>query len=103
MVRHAHQTPHHRSQRQPADALYRPIGADLAAGNAPYLFGIGLEKSLVEARSERAFHPVLKAADVNRRAALCEQIADQTAQRLERTEVPQRIKRFERIFEESTA
>ena len=74
-----------------------------AAGNAPYLFGIGLEEDLVEARSEGALHPVFKAADVDRRAALCEQIADQTAQRLERAEVPQRIERFERIFEESTA
>ena len=43
---------HHALQREPLDALRAPFGADLVAGHAPDLFGIGLEKSQVKLLAE---------------------------------------------------
>src|ERR1019366_7391648 len=75
----AQQTAHDWNQRQPADALCRPIGTDLTARYAPYLFGVGFEENLVEAASKRAYHPVLEASDVDRCLALYSEVADETA------------------------
>src|SRR4029079_12053259 len=48
--------PRGREERQPLDALRRPLGADLRRGNAPDLFVVALEEQLEEAAAEAVRH-----------------------------------------------
>src|SRR5208283_1789670 len=86
VIRHAQQTAHHRNQRQAADALRRPVGADLAARNAPHLLGVGFEEDLVEPASEGADDPIFEAGDVRGWLTLYLDVADEAAHGLQRTE-----------------
>ena len=49
-----------REERQPLDALRRPLGADLGRRHAPHLLGVGLEEQLEEPAAEPVRHPVLE-------------------------------------------
>jgi len=47
-------------ERQVLDPLRRPFGAQLGAGHAPHLLGVGLEEQLVQALAEAVGDPLLQ-------------------------------------------
>src|SRR5439155_1985441 len=49
-----------RHQRQPLDPLRRPIRADLATGDSPYLFRVRLEKRAVQTLAEAVDDPLFE-------------------------------------------
>ena len=85
------------------DALARPLGADLRAGHAPHLLGVGLEEDLVEAAAEPVDHPVLEGALVADGSEPRRRVAHADAGGLERPQAEQRVDRPERVVEEAAA
>ena len=55
--------PHGAREAQALDALRRPLGADLAAGNSPNFLGIALKEFLEQTPPEPIDHPILEAVD----------------------------------------
>ncbi len=97
------QTPHKRRERQSFDPLGGPLRTNLGARHAPDLFGVAAEKDLIEPPSKCAHDPVFEASTRRIPISLRLQIAQETRDRLARTEFSQRVDRLERIFEKATA
>ena len=49
-------------EREALDALRAPLGADLVAGHAPHLFGVGLEERQVQLAAEAVDEEVFEGA-----------------------------------------
>ena len=89
-------------QREAADALGAPLGADLGAGDAPKLFGVALEEGLVELAPEAVDEEVLQAAFRADGAEAGAEIAGGDGEGAARAKLPQRCRReVERIGEKA--
>jgi len=92
------ETPHERGERQTLDPLRGPLRADFGAWHAPDLFRVAAEKNFVEPPSKCVHHPIFKASDRCLATSLRPQIAQQTADRLERAKFSQRFEWLQRYL-----
>src|SRR5216684_4219284 len=85
------------------DALSRPVCGQLLGADAPYLFCICLEEDAEEAPAELVAHPVSETLRILDRLQPRARVARYAAHGLDRSQVPQRVGRLDRIREEATA
>ena len=88
---------HGAAERQAPNALGRPVGADHVAGQAPHLFGVGLEEGLVEALPEAVHDPVLERLLGIGRLEPCAQVARRHARAFHQAEVAHDVGQLERV------
>src|SRR5258708_39197249 len=85
------------------DALGRPVRGELLGADAPYLFRVRLEEDAEEAPAELVPHRVFEALRILDRLQARARVACDAADGLDRSQVPQRVGRLDRIREEATA
>src|SRR5437879_9372462 len=85
------------------DPLRRPVGGQLLGADAPYLFRVGLEEDAEQAPAELVADPILERLRILHRLQACPRVAGQAQDGLDRTEVPERVDRLDRIREEPAA
>src|SRR5713101_303804 len=86
-------------QVEALDALGGPIRRQLFGADPPYLLCVGLEEDVVEPPAELVSGPVLEAARVLDRRHPRLHVAGHAAERLDRSQVPQRVGRLDWIGE----
>ena len=93
---------HRLAERQPADPLRRPFGAQLVARHAPHLLRVGREEHLVQPPAEAPRDPLLERVGVPGRRTRA-QIGPQRARQLDRPQVAHDVDRVERVGEHPPA
>jgi hypothetical protein len=91
----------HGLEREPLDPLGRPLGAQLGAGDAPDLLGVGLEEDREETVPEAVGHPLLEGVLLLVGPDLPAQVAQHHQDRLDDPEAHQGVERLERVVEEA--
>ena len=86
-------------ERQALDALRRPLGPDFGAGDAPDLFGVGLEEGQVKHLAETVGDPLLEVFLDRVRPPVPAQVAQHDPGGAPQPQAAQRIGRLERIVE----
>src|SRR5258708_2696491 len=94
---------HNEPEVEALDALSRPVCGQLLGADAPHLFCVRLEEDAEKAKAELVAHPVFEALRILHRLQPRSRVARDAADGLDRTQVPQRVGRLDRICEEATA
>ena len=99
--RGAHDAP----ERQRADPLRRPLGADLRRRHAPHLLGVGLEEQLEQAPPEARADPLLErlGARAGARRATAPRVGGRAARELDRADLAHDVGEAQRVVDEAPA
>src|SRR5258708_3700907 len=94
---------HNEPEVEALDALSRPVCGQLLGADAPHLFCVRLEEDAEKAKAELVAHPVFEALRILHGLQPRARVARHASDGLDRSQVPQRVSRLDRICEEATA